>query len=79
MQRYMQNQDAETDAMFDLIDRMLCYEPDQRIKLSEALDHKFFDTLPDSQRLDHARRPGKLQSQNSSSGSETKESKSRED
>lgn len=47
----MQNQEADTIAMFDLIERMLEYEPDQRIKLSEALDHKFFEQIPASLKL----------------------------
>lgn len=37
--------------MFDLIGRMLQYEPTQRISLQEALRHPFFDKLPDEYKL----------------------------
>ncbi|XP_058063803.1 dual specificity protein kinase CLK2-like isoform X3 [Anopheles bellator] len=37
--------------LFDLIRKMLAYEPNRRIKLDDALRHPFFDKLPTSQRL----------------------------
>ncbi|XP_050069429.1 dual specificity protein kinase CLK2-like isoform X3 [Anopheles maculipalpis] len=37
--------------MFDLIGKMLLYEPKDRITLAEALDHPFFAKLPPHQRL----------------------------
>ncbi|XP_052863267.1 uncharacterized protein LOC128269900 [Anopheles cruzii] len=37
--------------LFDLIRKMLAYEPNRRIKLDDALRHPFFDKLPVSQRL----------------------------
>ncbi|XP_013400721.1 dual specificity protein kinase CLK2 isoform X1 [Lingula anatina] len=37
--------------LFNLIERMLEYDPTSRITLKEALEHPFFSTLPDSQKL----------------------------
>ncbi|XP_023932598.1 dual specificity protein kinase CLK2-like [Lingula anatina] len=37
--------------LFNLIERMLEYDPSSRITLKEALEHPFFSTLPDSQKL----------------------------
>jgi serine/threonine protein kinase len=42
--------DEPTEAMFDLISRMLEYEPTQRITLASALDHPYFETLPEHQK-----------------------------
>jgi CDC-like kinase len=47
LQRYMLCTDEATEAMFDLITRMLEYEPSQRITLRDALQHKYFDVLPE--------------------------------
>ena len=38
--------------LFDLIQKMLAYEPSERISLAEALRHPFFDHVPPFQRLD---------------------------
>lgn len=37
--------------LFNLIERMLDYDPAVRITLKEALEHPFFATLPESQKL----------------------------
>lgn len=46
LRRYMINNEAEHEELFDLISRMLEYEPTQRITLKEAVDHAFFARLP---------------------------------
>ena len=38
--------------LFDLINKMLDYDPAERITLSEALRHPFFDKVPSHLRLD---------------------------
>ncbi len=45
-QRYLLSNDAEHEELFDLISRMLEYEPSQRLVLADALDHPFFQRLP---------------------------------
>lgn len=50
-QRYLQSNSEESRQLFDLIARMLEYEPSQRITLREALKHPFFNKLPQHQRL----------------------------
>lgn len=47
--------------MFDLIQRMLEYEPTHRITLKDALTHEFFDALPASQRITDPRATGDAQ------------------
>lgn len=47
----MKNEDEDTKQLFDLIGRMLEYDALQRITLSEALKHPFFDKIPLHQRL----------------------------
>ena len=42
----------EHKLLFDLIEKMLRYEPSERISLNEALRHPFFDTVPPFHRLD---------------------------
>ncbi|XP_045515919.1 serine/threonine-protein kinase Doa isoform X7 [Pieris napi] len=49
--RYMANTSEEHRQLFELIARMLEYEPLQRITLREALNHPFFSKLPPHQRL----------------------------
>jgi len=44
--RYMKTDDEDTRQLFDLIRKMLEYEATQRISLSEALNHPFFDKIP---------------------------------
>ncbi|KAI6243966.1 Serine/threonine-protein kinase Doa [Aphelenchoides fujianensis] len=51
--RYMENKDTETLELFDLIDKMLDYEPTSRITLDDALEHPFFMRIPEHQRLEH--------------------------
>lgn len=51
MQRYKQCDDTEHTQLFDLILKMLEYEPSQRITLREAMSHPFFDKIPATQRL----------------------------
>lgn len=51
LRRYMLSDDEEHRQLFDLISRMLEYEPSQRITLAEALDHPFFAKLSFEQRL----------------------------
>lgn len=46
-QRYMKKEDEETKQLFDLIGRMLEYDPVERITLSEALQHPYFTTPND--------------------------------
>ena len=38
--------------LFDLIEKMLDYDPASRITLGDALKHEFFDKLPREQRLE---------------------------
>ncbi|XP_037297002.1 serine/threonine-protein kinase Doa-like isoform X2 [Manduca sexta] len=51
--RYMQSNSEEARQLFELIARMLDYEPTQRITLRDALRHPFFNKLPPHQRLGH--------------------------
>ncbi|XP_060801995.1 uncharacterized protein LOC106138588 isoform X2 [Amyelois transitella] len=51
--RYMQSNSEEHRQLFELVARMLEYEPAQRITLREALAHPFFSKLPPHQRLGH--------------------------
>lgn len=37
--------------LFDLIEKMLDYDPDKRISLTEALDHPYFDRLKPEEQL----------------------------
>ncbi|XP_064481127.1 dual specificity protein kinase CLK2-like isoform X2 [Ornithodoros turicata] len=46
LRRYMTLDDEDNRQLFDLISRMLEYEPSQRITLREALEHPFFAPLP---------------------------------
>lgn len=41
----------DDDLFFDLMEKMLVYEPTQRIKLVDALRHPFFDKIPSYHRL----------------------------
>ncbi|XP_020291529.1 dual specificity protein kinase CLK2 isoform X2 [Pseudomyrmex gracilis] len=61
LHRYMLSDDEEHRQLFDLIQRMLDYEPSQRITLKDALMHPFFDALPASQRLPDPRAAGDSQ------------------
>jgi CDC-like kinase len=46
----MESKDSETLELFDIIDKMLDYEPTSRITLAEALAHPFFSRIPSNQR-----------------------------
>lgn len=56
------NEEVEHAQLFDLIVRMLEYEPSQRITLAEAMRHPFYDKLPMSQRLGTASNNGSADS-----------------
>ena len=47
----MKENNEETRLLFDLISRLLEYEPEKRIRLDEALDHPFFAALEPDQLL----------------------------
>ncbi|CAH1406713.1 unnamed protein product [Nezara viridula] len=51
LHRYQQCEDEDHRQLFDLIARMLEYEPTERITLGEAMRHPFFDKIPEEQRL----------------------------
>ncbi|CAH0723876.1 unnamed protein product, partial [Brenthis ino] len=53
--RYLQSNSEEHRQLFELITRMLEYEPSQRITLRDALKHPFFSKLPPHQRLGNDR------------------------
>ncbi|XP_032687860.1 uncharacterized protein LOC116852012 isoform X2 [Odontomachus brunneus] len=61
LHRYMLSDDDEHRQLFDLIQRMLEYEPSLRITLKDSLTHSFFDALPASQRLPDPRAAGDSQ------------------
>jgi CDC-like kinase len=52
LHRYMQSHETEHQELFDLIQRMLEYEPATRISMREALRHPYFLRLPSHLRLD---------------------------
>lgn len=51
LNRYLMTDHEDHLELFDLIKKMLEYEPSQRITLGEALRHPFFTKLPPHQRL----------------------------
>jgi len=51
LKRYQMSDEDDHVLLFDLIQRMLEYEPSQRIALCEALKHPFFDKLAPHLRL----------------------------
>ncbi|XP_071055757.1 dual specificity protein kinase CLK2 isoform X7 [Onthophagus taurus] len=51
LSRYKQVDSNDHEQLFDLIYKMLEYEPSQRITLKEALVHPFFAKIPSHQRL----------------------------
>ncbi|XP_066595740.1 dual specificity protein kinase CLK1 isoform X2 [Prorops nasuta] len=61
LMRYMLSDDEEHQQLFELVHRMLEYEPSQRITLKDALVHPFFDALPAAQRLTDPRAAGDSQ------------------
>lgn len=50
-QRYKQSDESDHNYLFDLVLKMLEYEPSERITLKEALKHPFFDKIAPHQRL----------------------------
>ncbi|XP_046738555.1 dual specificity protein kinase CLK2 isoform X5 [Diprion similis] len=58
LHRYLLTEDKDHVLLFNLIEKMLEYEPTQRITLKDALSHPFFDALPASQRLPDVRATG---------------------
>uniref|UniRef100_A0A1I8Q0F9 dual-specificity kinase n=1 Tax=Stomoxys calcitrans TaxID=35570 RepID=A0A1I8Q0F9_STOCA len=52
--RYQMSDAEDHCELFDLIKKMLEYEPSQRVTLGEALRHPFFDKLPPHHRLGDA-------------------------
>lgn len=50
--RYRSSDTEDHRALFDLIGKMLAYEPSDRVSLAEALRHPFFSPIPPYQRLD---------------------------
>lgn len=51
LQRYMTENHPDHIQFFDLIRKMLEYDPNERLCLSEALNHQFFVKIPQNQRL----------------------------
>ncbi|KAJ3640771.1 hypothetical protein Zmor_027314 [Zophobas morio] len=51
LMRYKQSDESDHNQLFDLIYKMLEYEPSQRITLKEAMLHSFFDKISPHQRL----------------------------
>ena len=49
-QRYLMSDSDEHRQLFELIERMLEYDPSQRITMREALAHQYFDKLSAQQR-----------------------------
>lgn len=47
----MLSTEPEHEELFDIVSRMLEYEPSQRLQLADALDHPFFARLPPRLRL----------------------------
>jgi len=47
----MLSDEQDHQQLFDLIEKMLEYDPKRRITLAESLQHPFFDRLPSEQRL----------------------------
>ena len=58
LQRYQGSDGEDHRLLFDLISRMLEYDPAARIPLREALNHPFFDKIPEEQRLGEHRNAG---------------------
>jgi CDC-like kinase len=51
LKSYQLDHDTDTNMLFDLIARMLEYEPYKRLTTREALVHPFFDKIPEEKRL----------------------------
>jgi CDC-like kinase len=51
LMRYKQSDESDHNQLFDLVYKMLEYEPSQRITLKEAMLHPFFDKISAHHRL----------------------------
>lgn len=51
LHRYASTGDEEVRNLFDLIRKMLAYDPKERLSLRRALEHPFFDPLENRQKL----------------------------
>uniref|UniRef100_A0A914Y4K5 Uncharacterized protein n=1 Tax=Panagrolaimus superbus TaxID=310955 RepID=A0A914Y4K5_9BILA len=47
----MQSNEPEHIELFELIEQMLDYEPASRVKLADALKHRYFDRLQPHERV----------------------------
>lgn len=65
LQRYKQSDESDHTQLFDLVARMLEYEPSQRITLREALCHPFFDKILPHQRLGEEQGAGDIRRERS--------------
>ena len=52
LKRYQSGKTHEEDLLFDLIARLLEYQPEKRLSAAEALQHPFFFPLPSALRSD---------------------------
>ncbi|XP_036323098.1 serine/threonine-protein kinase Doa-like isoform X2 [Rhagoletis pomonella] len=75
--RYQMSDTEDHCELFDLIKKMLDYEPSQRITLGDALRHPFFDKLPPHQRVGDVGNNKQAVSSGSSSSRERSHSLSR--
>ena len=53
LQKYRMSESEDHLLLFDLVMKMLAYDPVERINLDEALRHPFFDNIPPQYRLDY--------------------------
>ncbi|XP_071956401.1 dual specificity protein kinase CLK2-like [Antedon mediterranea] len=51
LNRYRTQDDVDHINFFDLLEKMLTYDPEKRITLDEAIRHPYFEALPPCQRL----------------------------
>ncbi|EUB56929.1 Dual specificity protein kinase CLK2 [Echinococcus granulosus] len=76
LKRYCKEENQDTLDMFDLISKMLEYDPADRICLAAAMSHPFFLRIPSNQRLNYRYHPPHLpppppqQQQSAESGGE---------
>ncbi|CAG0880366.1 unnamed protein product [Darwinula stevensoni] len=56
LRKYQLNDDDDTNQLFDLISRMLDYDPQTRLSLGDALKHPFFDKILPEKRLGEDRK-----------------------
>ncbi|XP_012156135.1 probable serine/threonine-protein kinase dyrk2 isoform X5 [Ceratitis capitata] len=75
--RYQMSDTEDHCELFDLIKKMLEYEPSQRVTLGDALRHPFFDKLPPHQRVGEMGNNKQAISSGSSSSRERSHSLSR--